>query len=81
MLTVTDNEMQQVEQELYQILLQRSCTQATPLRTFHQEEKCLYCGKTIYRASNLEKYLRSCETALTHPVKHQLHQAALGELT
>ena len=81
MLTVTDNEMQQVEQELYQILLQRSCTQAAPLRTFHQEEKCLYCGKTIYRASNLEKYLRSCETALTHPVKHQLHQAALGELT
>ena len=42
-----------------------------------KKEKCPNCGKTINRANNLEKHLRSCEKAPTHPAKRQLHQTTL----
>ena len=64
-------------QEVYQIILQRNCPQATSLWTSHQKEKCTHCGETINRANNLEKHLRSCEKAPTHPTKRQLRQTAL----
>ena len=35
------------------------------------------CAKTINRVNILEKHLRSCEKARTHPAKWQLHQATL----
>ena len=36
-----------------------------------KKEKCPHCGKTINCANNLEKRLRSCEKAPTHPAKRQ----------
>ena len=42
-----------------------------------KKEKCSHCSKTINCANNLEKRLRSCEKAPTHPSKGQLHQTAL----
>ena len=64
-------------QEVYQIFLQRSCVQATPLWTSHQKGESPHCGKAINRANNLEKHLRSCEKAPKHPTKRQLCQTAL----
>ena len=82
MFTATDKEMRKIEQsieylterikqiqEVYQVLLQWNCTQATPLWTSHQKEKCPHCGNTINCANNLEKLLRSCEKAPKHPAK------------
>ena len=40
-----------------------------------------HCRKTINHANNLEKHLRSCEKAPTHPAKQQLHQITLDEPT
>ena len=42
-----------------------------------KKEKCPHCSKTINRFNNLEKHLRSCETALTYPSKWQLWQTNL----
>ena len=39
--------------------------------------KCPHCSKTISRANNLEKHLRSCEKAPTHPSKQQLRQTTV----
>ena len=36
-----------------------------------------HCSKTISRANNLERDLRSCEKVPTHPSKRPLHQATL----
>ena len=36
-----------------------------------------HCAKVINCANNLEKHLRSCEKAPTHPPKQQLRQATL----
>ena len=46
-----------------------------------KKEKCPHCGKTIKGTNNLEKHLRSCEKASTHPAKQQLCQTALDEPT
>ena len=42
-----------------------------------KREKCPHCSKTIDRANNLKKHLRSCEKAPTHPSKRQLRQTTL----
>ena len=42
-----------------------------------KKEKRPHCSKTINRANNLEKHLRSCEKAPTHPNKRQLRQTTL----
>ena len=83
MFTVTDVEVQQIE-ELMKCLIERTkhkCKRCTrffsndaALKQHHCEppikkEKCLNCGKTINCANNLEKHLRSCEKAPTHPAK------------
>ena len=60
-------------QEVDEIFLQRSCTEATAL----WNSKCSLCGKTINRANNLEKHLRSCEKAPTYLAKQQLRQTTL----
>ena len=62
--------------ELYQV------SNEPTLKQYHCElpikkEKYPHCGKTTNRANNLEKHLRSCETAPTHPTKWQLHQPTL----
>ena len=46
-----------------------------------KKEKCPYCSKTINRANNLEKHLRSCEKAPTYPSKQPLHQTTLNGST
>ena len=37
-----------------------------------------HCGKAINRANNLEKNLKSCKKAPTHPTKQQLRQSNLN---
>ena len=61
-------------QELYQIFLKRSCE--PPIK----KEKCPHCSKTINHANDLEKHLRSCEKASTHPSTQQLRQTTLDGL-
>ena len=39
--------------------------------------KCTHCSKTINRANNLEKHLKSCKKAPTSPAKRQLRQTTL----
>ena len=83
MFTVTDEDMWQIVQPL-KCLTERSkyrcrgCTRffsnEAALKQHNCEpqikkEKCLHCSKTINRANNLEKHLRSCEKAPTHPSK------------
>ena len=90
MLTLTD-ELWQIQQPM-ECLIKRTnhnckmCTRffsnKATMKQHHCEppikkEKCSHCSKTINRANKLEKHLRSCENALTHPVKWQLHQTIL----
>ena len=42
-----------------------------------KKEKCPHCSKTINRANNLKKHLRSSEKAPAHPSKQQLRQTTL----
>ena len=91
MFTATDEEMWQIEPPM-ECLIERTkhkCKRCT--RFFSNEaalkqhqcdlqikkEKCPHCSKTINRANNLEKHLRSCEKAPTHPSKRQLRQTTL----
>ena len=82
MFTASDEEMLKIEQpmeyligktkhkmqEVYQIFLKQSCTQAALLWTSNQKrEKSPHFRKTINRINNLEYQLRSCEKAPTHP--------------
>ena len=46
-----------------------------------KKEECPHCGKTITGTDILEKHLRSCEKAPTHPAKQQLCQTAMDGLT
>ena len=94
--TTTDEEMLQIEQSM-ECLIERTkykCKRCTSLffsneaalKQHHckppiKKEKHPHCGKTINRANNLEKHLRSCEKAPTHPAKQQLHQTAPDGLT
>ena len=95
MFTATDDEMQQIEQPM-ECLIERTshkCKRCTrffsneaALKQNHCEppirkEKCPHCGKTIDLANNLEKHLRSCEKAPTHPTKQKLRQTTLGRST
>ena len=88
MFTTTDEEMRQIEQPM-KCLIERTkhkCRRCTrffsneaTLKQYHCElqikkEKCPHCSKTISCTNNLEKHLRSCENAPTHPSKQQLHQ-------
>ena len=83
MFAATDEKMRQIEQPI-ECLIERTkgkCRRCT--RFFSNEaarkqhncepqinmEKCPHCSKTINRANNLEKHLRSCEKASTHPSK------------
>ena len=92
MLTATDWEMQQTKQPM-ECLIERTkhkCKKCT--RFFSNEaalkqhycelpiktEKCPHCGRSINCVNNLEKRLRSCEKAPTHPAKWQLRQTILG---
>ena len=85
MFTATDEEMQQIEQPM-ECLIERTkhkrkrftrfFSNDTALKLHHCEppiknEKCPHCGKTINRANNVEKHLRSCKKSPTHPVKQQ----------
>ena len=82
----TDEEMQQTEQPM-ECLIERTkhkckmCTRFFSNKTAlkqHQCErqieknKCPHCSKTLNRANNLEKHLKNCEKAPTHPSKQQL---------
>ena len=83
MFKATDQEMQQVEQPMEHLIEKikqkfKRCTRfflnKTVLKQHHCEtqirnKKCPHCSKTINRANNLEKHLRSCEKAPTHPSK------------
>ena len=74
-----DRKNQPQMQEVCKIFLQRSCAEATHHCEPHiKKEKC---SKTIIRANNLEKHLKSCEKAPTHPAKRQLRQTTLDEPT
>ena len=42
-----------------------------------KKEKCPHCIKTINPTNNLEKQMRRCEKAPTHPSKRQLRQTTL----
>ena len=87
MFTETEEEMRQIE-----CLIERTkhkCKRCT--RFFsnkaaleqHQceleikKEKCFHFSKTISRANNFEKHLRSCEKVPTHPSKQQLPHTTL----
>ena len=87
MFTATDKEMGHIEQPM-EYLIERTnykckkCTKffsndvAVKQHQFESRikmEKCLHCSKTINQAYNLEKRLRSCKKALTHPTKQKLH--------
>ena len=83
MFTATDGEMRQIEQPMESLIegTKHKCKRCTrffsndaALRQHHCEsqikkEKCPHCNKTINRVNNLEKHLRSCEKAPTHPSK------------
>ena len=86
MFTATDEDMQQIEQQM-ECLIERTkhkckrCSRffsnESVLKQHHCElpikkRKCPHCGKTINRANNLEKNLRSFEKVPTHPVNRQL---------
>ena len=91
MFTATDEDMRQIEQPLESLIerTKHKCKRCT--RFFSNEaalkqhqcdlqikkEKCPHCSKTINRANNLEKHLRSCEKAPTHPSKRQSCQTTL----
>ena len=91
MFTATDEDMRQIEQPLESLIerTKHKCKRCT--RFFSNEaalkqhqcelqikkEKRPHCSKTINRANNLEKHLRSCEKAPTHPSKRQSCQTTL----
>ena len=83
MFTAADEEMRQVEQPM-ECLIERikhkfkRCTRffskKAALKQHYCEtqiknEKRPHCSKTINRANNLEKHLRSCEKAPSHSTK------------
>ena len=83
--------MQQIEQPI-ECLIERikhkckSCTRFFSNEAALKQHQCEpqikkgkfpHCSKTINRANILEKHLRSCENAPTHPSKRQLHEATL----
>ena len=91
MLTATDEEMWQIEQPR-ECLIERTKNKCNRCTRFFSNEaalkqhqcelqikkkKCPHCSKIINRGNNLEKHLRSCEKAPTHPSKWQLHQTTL----
>ena len=91
MFTATDEEMRKIEQPM-ECLIERTnhkCKRCTrffsneaALKQHHYEPptkkvKCPHCSKTINRANNMEKHLRSYEKAPTHPSKQQLRQKTL----
>ena len=92
LLTVTNEEIQQIEQPMECLTerLKHKCKRCT--RFFSNEaalkqhgceppikkKKWPHYGKTINCANNLEKHLRNCEKAPAHPAKQQLHQTALN---
>ena len=87
----TDEETRQIEQPMECLIetTQRKCKKCT--RFFSNEaapkqhhceppikkEKHPHCGKVIISTNNLEKHLRSCKKAPTHPTKQQLCQMTL----
>ena len=85
MFTVTD-EVRQIEQPMERLIEKtnhkcKKCTRYNK-KQHHCEppiknKKYPYISKTINRTNNLEKHLRSCEKAPTHPAKQQLRQMAL----
>ena len=89
--TATDEEMQEIKQSV-ECLIERAkhkwkrCTRFFSNKAVHKQhqcepqikkEKCPHCSKTINHANNLEKRLRICEKAPTHPSKRHLHQTTL----
>ena len=91
MFTAADEEMWQIQQPV-ECLIERTkhkCRRCTRffsneavLKQHHcepqiKQEKCPHSSKTINRANNLEKHLRSCEKAPTHPSKRQLQQTTV----
>ena len=79
MFTVTDEEMRQIEQPM-ECLIERTKYKCRRCTRFFSNESVLrqhnceprikkkkfpHCSKTINRANNLEKHLRSCEKAPT----------------
>ena len=92
MFTVTDQEVREIEQ-LMGCLIEKTnhkckrCTRffsnETALKQHHCEptiknEKWSHYCKAINHAIKLEKRLRSCEKAITHPAKQQLHQKTIN---
>ena len=92
LLTATNQEIQQIEQPM-ECLIERlkhkskRCTRFFSNEAAFKQHGCEppikkkkwpHCGKTINYANNLEKHLRNCEKAPTHPAKQQLHQTALN---
>ena len=92
MFTPADEEMQQIEQPM-ECLIERTnhkCKRYTrffsnkaALKQHHcgppiKKENCPHGSKTINRANNLEKHLRSCEKAPTHLAKQQFRQTTLA---
>ena len=93
MFIATDEEMRQIEQPV-KCLIERTkhkCKRCTrffsneaALKQHHCEpqikkEKCPHCSKTINRANNLEKHLRSSEKVPTRPSKRPLRQTTLDD--
>ena len=84
MFTAAYEEMRQIEQPT-ECLIERTKHKCrsytrflqTQMQTSNQKEKCPHCSKTINRANNLERHLRSSEEAPTHPSKWQLCQTTL----
>ena len=95
MFTTTDEKMRQIEQPMECFLernnrkykrCKRFFSDEASLKQHHCElpikkEKCSHCTKTINPANNLDKHLRSCEKAFTHPAKRQLHQTTQDKST
>ena len=89
MFTATDDEMRQTEQPMECLIERNKCKRCTrffsneaALKQHHYEPpikkvKCPHCSKTINRANNMDKHLRSCEKAPRHPSKLKLRQKTL----
>ena len=67
-------------QEIYQVFLKEAALKQHQCEPQIKKEKYPHRSKTINR-NNLQKHLRSCEKAPTHPSKQQLHQTTLDGST
>ena len=89
MITATDEEMWQTEQPMT-CLTERTkhkCQRCTrffsnqaALKQHHCEpqiKNCPHCNKIVNHTNNLQKHLRSCEKAPTHPSKQKLRQMTM----